>query len=140
MQQSLDWPKKSYITILVISDSKVRAFQQSLLNFRSSHPEVFLGKCVLKKCSKFAGEHACRSVISIKLQSNFIEIIIWHGRSPVHLLHIFRTAFPRNAFGRLLLNLTLPHLEYLWKGKEACSLICERIWKTASTKILRVSV
>ena len=38
---------------------------------RSSHPEVFLWKGVLKICSKFTGEHPCRSAISIKLQSNF---------------------------------------------------------------------
>ena len=36
--------------------------------YRSSHPEVFLGKGVLKTCSKFTGEHPCRSVISIKLK------------------------------------------------------------------------
>ena len=29
---------------------------------------MFLGKGVLKICSKFTGEHPCRSVISIKLQ------------------------------------------------------------------------
>ena len=34
---------------------------------RSSHPEAFLGKGVLKICSKFTGEHPCRSAISIKL-------------------------------------------------------------------------
>ena len=34
---------------------------------RSSHPEVLLGKDLLKICSKFAGEQPCRSVISIKL-------------------------------------------------------------------------
>ena len=54
-----------------------------------------------------------------KLQSNFIEIALrhgcspvkqligialWHGCSPINLLHIFRTPFPRNtASGRLLL-------------------------------------
>ena len=32
--------------------------------FRSSHSEVFLVKGVLKICSKFTGEHSCRSVIS----------------------------------------------------------------------------
>ena len=30
-------------------------------------PVVFLGKDVLKTCSKFAGEHPCRSAILIKL-------------------------------------------------------------------------
>ena len=40
---------------------------------RSSRPEVFLGKGVLKICSKFTGGHPCRSAISIKLQRNVIE-------------------------------------------------------------------
>ena len=31
-----------------------------------------------------------------KLQSNFIEIAFRHGCSPVNLLHIFRTPFPKN--------------------------------------------
>ena len=35
---------------------------------------------------------------------NFIEIALWHGRSPINLLHIFRTPFTKNAFGRLVLN------------------------------------
>ena len=45
---------------------------QHVPNCRSSHPEVFLTKGVLKICSKFTGEHPYRSAISIKLQSNFI--------------------------------------------------------------------
>ena len=56
----------------------------------SSAPEVFLGKGVLKIYSKFTVEHPCRSVISIKLLCNFIEITLRHGCSPVNLLHIFR--------------------------------------------------
>ena len=35
---------------------------------KSSHPEVFLGKGVLKICSKFTGEHLCWIAVSIKLQ------------------------------------------------------------------------
>ena len=84
----------------------------SLQSFRSSHPEVFLGKGVLKICSKFTGEHPCRSVISIKLQSkatakqsNFIEITLWHRCSPVNLLHIFRTPITKNTSESLLLEL-----------------------------------
>ena len=42
-----------------------------LTAFRSSSPEVFLGKGVLKICSRSTGEHPCRSAISIKLQRNF---------------------------------------------------------------------
>ena len=70
---------------------------------RNSRPEVFLGKGVLKICSKFTGEHPCRSVISIKLQSNFVEIALWYRCSLVNLLHNFRTLFLKNASGWLLL-------------------------------------
>ena len=71
--------------------------------FKSSHPGMFLMKGVMKICSKFTGEQPCQSVISIKLQSNFIEIALRHGCSPVNLLHIFKTPFPRNTSGWLLL-------------------------------------
>ena len=66
--------------------------------FRSSHPEVFRRKGVLKIYSKFTRENTCRSVISIKSQSNFIEIILRHGFSPVNLLHIFRAPFLKNLW------------------------------------------
>ena len=42
----------------------------AMASFRSSHPDVLLGKGVLTICSKFRREHPCRSAISIKLQSN----------------------------------------------------------------------
>ena len=56
-------------------------FAENLVDdkYRSSHPEVFLRKGVPKICSKFTGEHPCRSVISIKLFCNFIEITPRHG-------------------------------------------------------------
>ena len=41
--------------------------------YRSSPPEVFLGKGVLKACSKFTGEETCRSAISIKLAASEIK-------------------------------------------------------------------
>ena len=65
---------------------------------------VFLRKGVLKIRSKFTGEHSCQSAISINLRSNFIEVTPGHGRSPVNLLHIFRTSFPKNTSEELLLN------------------------------------
>ena len=66
---------------------------------------MFLGKGVLKICSKFTGEHPCQSVISIKLQSNFIEITLWYGFSPVDLLHIFTALFYKNTYEELFLNM-----------------------------------
>ena len=52
-----------------------------ITHHKSSHPEVFLGNC------------CC---------SNFIEFALRHGCSPVNLLHIFRTPFPRSTSGWLL--------------------------------------
>ena len=66
---------------------------------RSSQPEVFLGIGVLKICSKFTGDHPCRSAISIKLLCNFIKIAVRHGCSPVNLPHIFRRPFSKNTSG-----------------------------------------
>ena len=61
---------------------------------------MLLGKGALKLCSNFTGELPCRGAISIKLQSNlqsnFIEITLSHGCSPVDLMYIFRTPFPKN--------------------------------------------
>ena len=64
---------------------------------------MFCEKGVLKICSKFTGGHPCRSVISIKLLGNFIEITLCHGSSPVNLLYIFRTSFHKNTSGGLVL-------------------------------------
>ena len=55
---------------------------------KSSRLNVFSKKSFPKKIT---GKHPFRSLISIKLQSN--------------LLHIFRTPFPKNTFGGLLLFL-----------------------------------
>ena len=54
---------------------------------------MFLGKGILKICTKFTGGPLY----------NFIEIAFRHWRSPVNLLHIFRTSFPKNTSEGLLL-------------------------------------
>ena len=71
---------------------------------RSSPLEVFVGKDNLKICSKFTGEHPCRSLISIKLLCNVIEVTPLRGSSSLNLLYIFRTPFLRSTSGGLLLH------------------------------------
>ena len=61
--------------------------------------EVFLGKSVLKICSKFTGEHPCWGVISSNRNWNYT--LAW--AFSLNLLHIFRTPFPKNTSGGLLL-------------------------------------
>ena len=109
---------RMFIAVKINSDQKERiykatkekAFKTMFSNSPEAvHPEVFLGKRVLKICSKFTGEHPCWSAISIKLLynllalqlCNFIEIVLRHGCCPVNLLNIFRTPFPKKISGRL---------------------------------------
>ena len=96
--------------LLLVIDSRFRyKIKDQDLNtrFRSSPLEVFLGKSILKICSRFTGEHPCRSMISIKLFCNFIEITLQHGCSPANLLDIFRIPFLRNTSRWLLLKINL---------------------------------
>ena len=96
-------------------------------NFRRSRPEMFLGKGVLKMCSKYAGEHSRRNAISIKLLCNFIKITLRHGCSPVNLLHIFITPFSKKTSGRLLLKLKpgVGHIK-IQRTNYCCQLKCTK--------------
>ena len=117
----IDPEKKQYSDVICIDmshyvqrkrcSSAVKEFQD-----RNSLPEVFLEKGVVKICSKFTGEHPCQSVISIKLQSNFIKITLCHGCLPVNLLYIFRTPFYKNTSEGLLLSAAVEQSYYLKKS------------------------
>ena len=52
---------------VIVSGLTIRTdkLNNKVTKVRSSPPEVFLGKGVLKICSKFTGKHPSRSVISI---------------------------------------------------------------------------
>ena len=49
-----------------------------------------------------------------KIVSNFIEVILWHGSSPVNLLHIFRTPFSSNTSG--------------WPLSRGCNFYINKLW------------
>ena len=101
----------------------------SITRNRSSRPEVFSRKGVLKICSKFTGEHPCQSVISIKLLYNFTEIALWHGYSPVNLLHIFRTPFLKNTSEGQPLEEMFVKRQFL---RKVLPLYCDFLWTLSS--------
>ena len=80
---SLEWNREYKV---FYSQTKIKPFEIKIVAYhfyfksyykiegsRSSSPEVFLGKGVLKICSKFTGEHPCRSVILINLLCNLFK-------------------------------------------------------------------
>ena len=82
---------------MVFRDVLIQIIDQIIVTMtRSSRPDMFLRKGVLKICSKFTGEHPCR---------NLSEMTLRHWCSPVNLLHIFRTSFPKNTSRWLLVFL-----------------------------------
>ena len=81
----------------------------------------YLTEAVVQRCSlekvlwKYAANLQETTHAEVWFQSNFIEIALRHGCSPVNLLHIFRTPFPMNRSGWLLLYLIMircTHLQY----------------------------
>ena len=61
-------------------------------NMQQIYRRTPMSKCDFNKVAK---QH---------MQSNFIETALRYGCSPVNLWHIFRTPFPNNTSGQLLLN------------------------------------
>ena len=68
--------------------------------------EALIQRCFrkrfLKMCNK---DHPCRRVISLKLESNFIEITLLHEFSPVNLLHICCKDFLTNVIILLIFKI-----------------------------------
>ena len=94
----------SFFSVVHNVIASTRELNNDLEKIRSSRAEVFLRRGVLKIYCRYTGERPYRSVISIKLQSIFIGITLWHESSLVYLLHIFRTTFPKSTSGWLLLK------------------------------------
>ena len=89
---------------------------------------MFFKKCVLEICSKYTGEHPCGHVISVRLQTNVIEITFLHGCSPVNLLQICRTAVLSNTCGELLLQIFIQHACHIVQYKFVSNLGCFLIY------------
>ena len=71
--------------------------------------DLFLFRILPSQREKVLQKHPSRSVLrkrcSENLQSNFIEITLRHGCSPVKLLYISKTPFPKSTSDRLILVL-----------------------------------
>ena len=96
----------------------MECFLLIVVTFLSGETEAVIQSCSQEKLFwKYAAN--LKENAHVKVQSNFIEIALRHGCSPVNLLHLFRAPFSKNTFGGLLLNqgrfrlsfITLDHYE-----------------------------
>ena len=71
-------------------------------------------------------------MISIKLQSKFIEVTLRYGCSFVNLMHVFRTPFTKNTSERLLLLIVLFCLlvKNLMKFRNTLSIIIQSFYNS----------
>ena len=76
---------------------------------RSSRPEVFCKKLVLRNFTKFTGKHLYQSLFFNKVVSlrpaTLLKKKLWHRCFPVNVAKFLRKPFLQNTSGRLLLLL-----------------------------------
>ena len=74
---------------------------------RSSRPEVFCKKGVLRNFAKFTGKHLCQSLFFNKAAglrpTTLLKKRLWHRCFPVNFVKFLRTTFLQNSSKWLLL-------------------------------------
>ena len=130
--KAIDWLKRKLETV---EEEYHKLFNIIITNFitlqiqeQSPISVLQIKKRVLQICSKYTEKHPCRSVSSVKLQNNFIEITLPHGCSPVNLLHICRKAVLTNTHGELLLQIFIQHACHIFQYKFVSNLGCFLIY------------
>ena len=87
----------------------------------------FIYKALIFLFYSFLLSFPCLIFLSFPLLFKFIEITLWHGCSPVNLLHIFSTPFSWNTSEWLLLHFKF---KKLWSSVYRTVLVKQYISKT----------
>ena len=78
---------------------------------RSSRPDVFFKKGVLKNFTKLTGKHLCQSLFFNKVTgltpATLLEKRRWHSYFPVNFVKFLRTPFPIGHLWLLLLDVAV---------------------------------
>ena len=86
--------------------------------FRSSRPEVFCRKGVLRDFTKFTGKHLCESLYLIKVAgrgpATLLKKRLWQRCFPVNFVKFLRTPFFKEHLWWLLLNFVLDYFDKNW--------------------------
>ena len=86
---------------------KTEQHDQQILRNRSSRPDVFCKKGVLRNFAKFTGQHLCQSLYFNKVAglraATLLKQRLWHTYFPVNIAIFVRTPILENSCERLLL-------------------------------------
>ena len=100
LSQVITFDVWKYLPQYHVSPSHVHS--EKSFQFITDRAKKQLPRSVLRKrCSEITQQIYRRTPMP---KSNFIEIVLRHGCSPVNLLHIFRTPFYKNTSGWVLLR------------------------------------
>ena len=79
-----------------------------IINCRSSHPEMFCKKGVLRNFAKFTGKHVCQNLFFKKVAglspAGLLQKRPWHRSFPVNLTKFLRTPFLQKSSGGCFCN------------------------------------
>ena len=129
------------ITAVGVKENKPKpeiAFSVNINNVQKQPSKGVLWKRFPENMHQITGEHPCRSAISIKLQSNFIEITLRHWCSPVNLLYIFRTPFLKNTSEGLIMNVSSDTIKSYWQRSVVVTVVDNLIAKLTKTLLDRL--
>ena len=77
---------------------------QGISLVKSSRPEVFCKKCVLRNFTKFTGKHLCQSLFFNKETFSLLKKRLWHRCFPVDFAKFLKTPFLTEHLRWLLLT------------------------------------
>ena len=113
---------------------RVRNKHWPKVTYRSSHPEVFCKKGVLRNFAKFTGKHLCQSLFLNKVvglrRATLLRKRLWHRCFPKNFAKFLRTPFIIEHVWWLLLDLTSEPVSRQCSPSFQCfSVICSNTCK-----------
>ena len=92
---------------MALNEATLRKLGREEFSNRSSRPEVFCRKGVLRNFAKFTGKHLCHSLFFNKVAglrpATLLKKRLWHRCFPVNFAKFLKTPFLREHLWWLLL-------------------------------------
>ena len=98
--------QKATLNIYILNFQNIKKHYQNLLDIQKQPPRGFRRKRCSENMQQIYRRIPMPRCDFNKVASNFIEVALRRGCSPVNLLHIFGTPVSENTSGRLFLDIS----------------------------------